>query len=47
MSPQDDRRLAFWLGVLAVALLVVAVTGGCARNGLGGYELPKIVRSGR
>jgi len=29
---------------LAIGMLAVAVLGGCERNGLGGYELPKIFR---
>lgn len=34
------------IGALAVAMIVVGLTGGgCARNGLGGYELPKIWRA--
>lgn len=36
-----DRACAWLFIALAAALLVVAVTsGGCARDGLGGYERP-------
>lgn len=38
MSDEDRARIRFFVGVLVLAMLVVAVTGGCARNGLGGYE---------
>ncbi|MFT4098443.1 MAG: hypothetical protein QM651_15100 [Rhodoblastus sp.] len=45
MSPDDRTRLRWWLGVPAVSLIVLALTGGgCARNGLGGYELAPIFR---
>lgn len=32
--------------LVAAVIVVIAVSlAGCARNGLGGYELPKIFRS--
>ena len=44
MSEQDRARLGWCFFVLAIALIVVGVTGGCARNGLGGYEPAPIFR---
>ncbi|MBX3524568.1 MAG: hypothetical protein KF904_00015 [Rhodoblastus sp.] len=44
MSDKDRARLAWAIFAIALAMLAVAVLGGCERNGLGGYELPKILR---